>query len=287
MTTTTIQTLDPEAAKVLQTKLQTPSIDAASKVTEEAEGNKGVLFHKLIEAATAFAKAEDSMSKVLGANFVLAITHLIRLPEKIRPKYTEIQDTVVTAMGRTLPGRTFVKNPEETFSSRFSKKPVYRQKVTPWIDMARWEIGQYTKQEQAHQTREAGWKQEVKYFDQVYTSPVSMLQAGVAWTTVHTSFRNNLRPAFLDLSVLPEKVAERHGKDYALKGKKGAIMIPMRITKDQQVVKTRTPALGNAALTHGIVMGLLGSLSGPVTQRRYDELQAALLLVKPEPKPAA
>jgi len=278
---TTLQTLDPVAAKTLDTRVQAPSIDAHAAEVEEAAGNKGILMHKLVEAAKAFAAAEDSMSKSVVAGLVVAITFLIKLPSKIRPKYTEIQDTICTAMGRTQPKRTFVKNPDETYSSRFGKKSAYKQQATPWVDMARWEIGQYTKQEQAHQERTAGWTPDSTINGVKYTSPVSALQAGIAWSTVHTCFRNTLRPAFVDLAALPDKAQEKHARDFVLKGKTGSIQLAVRIKKDDLVVKARTPVLGNAALTHGAVIALLGGLSGPVTQRRYDELSAAMLLVKP------
>lgn len=285
---TKLQEIDPQAAKTLAGPAQAPNLESKAAVAEEAEGNKGILMHKLVEAAKAVAAAEDSMSKTVYAALVTAITFVIKLPVKIRPKYTEIQDTIVTAMGRTQPRRTFVKNPDETFASRFGTKAAYKQQATPFVDMARWEIGQYTKQEEAHKLREGEkWSSIVTIRGEKYTSPVAALSAGVAWSTVHTCFRNNLRPAFLDLSILPEKMQEKHGREHAQKGKKGAIMVSLRVTKNGEVVKARTPVLGNAALTHGVVLGLLGGLSGSVTPRRFSELQAALELIKPNDEPKA
>jgi hypothetical protein len=46
-------------------------------------------------------------------------------------------------------------------------------------------------------------------------------------------------------------------------------------------VKGRHAVIGNPALTHGVVMALLQALPGSITQRRYDALQAQLLLLKP------
>ena len=284
----TLQELDPKTATILATRVLAPRLDAEAKVDDEAQGNKGILMHKLIEAAKNWAQGEDSLSKVLGATLVVCISHLIKLPSKIHPKYADIAAQITTAMGRTLPVRAFVKNPDETFAERFGTTPAYKQAATRWVDMARWEINEFTKQEQKHQARVPGWTMEVKHYGDTYTSPVSMLQAGVAYTTVHQAFRNILRPPFIDLSELPDKVAEKHARAHVLKGTKGSIQIPLRGPgKDGQIVKTRTPVLGNAPLTHGAVLALLGGLSGPVTQRRYDELQAAMLLGKPEPKPAA
>lgn len=274
--------IDPAAAKQLDTKLQAPTLAGAEAISVEAEGNKGVLMQRMIKAAELFANAEDSLSKGLGADLVLTIVPLIRLPEKIRPKYAEIDESLCTAMRRTTPSRQWVKNPDETFSERFGTKPAYKQGATRWVDMARWENGQYTKQEQKHQERVQGWKMEAVIYGTPYTSPVSALRAGIAYTTVHTHFRNILRPTFVDLSVLSDKVQEKLAADAV---QADALKVPMRIEKDGQIVKTRTKVLGNAALTHGAVKALLGGMKGATTQRRYDELVACLLLVKPEPKP--
>ena len=256
------------------------TIEKQSAIVVEAEGNKGILMQRLVEAAKKYAAAEDSLTKSLGADLVLSIVPLMKLPVKIRPKYAAIAEQITLGMGRgDIVARTQVRLPDESLKDRGAKAPAYKQQATRWVNMARWEAQLYNKAETKHQERNPGWKVEVKHNGTTYDSPVTMLRAGVAYSTVHQAFRNIMQPAFVDFSTMSERATEKAAQDAA-----GKLSVSIRtVNDDGDVVKGKQPIVGSAPLTFGAIKGLLSGLKAPLSQKRYDELIEALLLVKPAP----
>lgn len=263
---------------VAPVKLQAPTIAAQAAVVEEADGNKAALFQRLVTAAKAFAQAEDSLSKGLAADMVLAIVPLLKLPTKARPKYAAIAEQITLAMGRgDISARTVAKLPDETLKDRFAGKPAYKQAATRWVNLARYEALMFNKAEQKHQERTNNWSMTVHYNGQQYDSPVTMLRAGVAYTTVHQAFRNVCAPTFIDFSVMDGKATEKAAREASKK-----LTVKIRTVNDKgDVVKGSVPIAGSAPLTHGAIIGLLSELKAPLSQKRFDELTAALVLVAP------
>lgn len=275
----TTQVTDATKGATLQTNAAV--IEKQSAIVVEAEGNKGILMQRLVEAAKKFAAAEDSLTKSLGADMVLAIVPLMKLPVKIRPKYAAIAEQITLGMGRgDIAARTQVRLPDESLKDRFGKGASYKQAATRWVNLARWEAQLYNKAEAKHQERNPGWKCSVTHNGQTYDSPVTMLRAGVAYSTVHQAFRNIMQPTFIDFSAMSERATEKAAQDAA-----GKLSVSIRtVNDDGDVVKGKQPISGSAPLTFGAIKGLLSGLKAPLSQKRYDELYEALILVKPAPQ---
>lgn len=271
--------VDKDAAKLQQGPQQAPKIDAEAKLVEVSDDIRKNAIVKMTEAWKAVATAEDSLSKGLIGDAVASIVNVLSLPTTIRPKYAKIAELILSAMGRTVHGQQVVKLPDGSEEVRASKVNAYRQYATPYVTLARWEAGLFNKAETEYLTAHPQVKKQIVYKNEVYTSPVAALKAGVPPITAFRSFRNVFQSKVQDLGDLHGSKSESLGKDHAKK-----ISVPYRVTNDEgKVVKTRTKIAGNQSMTVGMILGLLGEFKAPFSQANYDKISAALVKVAPAP----
>jgi hypothetical protein len=225
------------------------------------------------------AEAEDSLSKGSVADAILSIIPVIGLPEEVRPTYAKVSEAILSALGRDVRSAQLVKLPGGETEVRLGNVNGYRQFATRYIDLARWESGQWSKSECKHRDERCGGKLALPVMigGTAYESPVEAIRSGQFFTTVHRLFKNALTPSFLDLEDIDAAKTESLGKS-AVKQFKA----PIRgHDKDGKLKKTRVAVAGNAAMTHGAILALLSGLKASMSQKRWDELQAALIQVQP------
>lgn len=284
---TTLVQIDPQAAHVLDVHTQAESqINPTIAAAQEAGDIKVVAVTRMQEAFKSLGKAEDSVSKGLLADAVQSIIPVLGLPEKIRPKYTVIADLINAAMGRFVVSMHQVRLPDGELKMREPKgkvKNAYRQQATPYVKLARWEAGMWTKPEKNHRLRNPQQVVEITYHGEKYTSPVSALKGGVPYMTAYRLFNNLISPTFTDFAKIPSSKSIEAGKKQAAK-----IKVVTRVKDDDgNIVKASDKAAGNQSLTVGIILGLLDE-APEFTPSNASKLAAALILKTPksEPTPA-
>lgn len=281
----TLVQIDPQAAHVLDVKTQAQSqINPTIALAQEAGDIKVVAVTKMQEAFKALGKAEDSVSKSLLADAVQSIIPVLGLPEKIRPKYTVIADLINSAMGRYVANMTQVRLPDGELQMREPKgkvKNAYRQQATPYVKLARWEAGMWTKPEKNHRARNPQQAVEITYHGEKYTSPVSALKGGVPYMTAYRLFNNVISPTFVDFAKIPASKSIEAGKKQATR-----IKVVTRVKDDDgKLVKASDKAAGNQSLTVGVILGLLDE-SPELTTKNVAAIQDALNKKSPAPQAA-
>lgn len=245
----------------------------------EAVGIKAAAMQVMVAAFKKLAEAEDSLSKGSIADAILSIIPVIGLPEEVRPTHAKIAEAILGALGRDVRSAQMVRLPDGATEIRLGNVNGYRQFATRYIDIARWESGMWSKAECKHRDERCNGELALPVMigGTAYQSPVEAIRNGQYFTTVHRLFKNALTPSFLDLEDVDAAKTETLGKT-AVKQFKA----PIRgHDKDGKLKKTRVPVAGNAAMTHGAILALLAGLKTNMTQKRWDELQAALLQVQP------
>lgn len=279
-----VAALDPAAAHTLAGPVQSSQVLAphADEVAE-ADGLRKRVVDVMLAAWMALGKAEASLSKGLIADAVQSIIPVLSLPADQRPKYATLSAMILKAKGQEVFDVKVVRLADGSLDYRMGKTNAYKQKATPYVSMARWEAGLWTKPEQKHQERMGdAFKAKITYGNEVYTSPVAALKDGVPEWTVYRLFKNAIAPSFLDLSDLHGSKSETLGKQQAKK-----IKVPFRKINDEGVaVKVTAPVAGNQALTVGLITGLLEQFKAPMSQSNIDKIDAALIKVRPSQKPA-
>jgi hypothetical protein len=245
----------------------------------ESAGIAATAVQHMMEQYKRLSEAENSLSKGSIADAITSIIPVIGLPEESRPTQAKIAEYILTAQGRDVRAVQVVKLPDGEVEYRPGKSNAYRQLVTRHIDLARWEAGMWSKAEQKYRDEQCGGELAIPVnIDGVaYTSPIDAIRAGQYFTTVHRLFKNALSPSFQDLGDVEAAKTEKLGRDSVK-----AFKAPIRgRDKDGKLKKARVPVAGNAAMTHGAILGLLVGLKTSMTQKRWDELQAELLKVQP------
>lgn len=268
--------VDPETAAVQDIH---PSTDAG-RVAEvlEADGLRATLMERMLAKFRELGKAEDSLSKGLIADCVQSLANVFGLPEGNRPKYAKVADLILSAMGRDVRAVSQVRLQDETLENRTAKVNGYKQYATPFIALARWECGLFTKPELKHFERNPDAVRQITYDNTVFASPLEGLRGGVPVTTCYRLFRNVIAPSYMDLSVLDTTKTIAVGKASAKKHK-----VTMMVTDDDGRQKRGTVKVTEvASLTVGTIIGLLEAWKKPVTQSMYDQITAAMVYIAPK-----
>lgn len=274
-------------ATVTEVKPSDVTTQAATIITpkaaeaDEARQLTGTTMSRMRAAWAAVGKAEDSISKDLLAVAVESIIPVLSLPEAIRPKYAAIAEEIVKAQGREVHARDLVRNPDDALKVRSKKPNAYRQYATPYVAMARWEAGMFTKPEREHLDRVKDmpeFRQEISYNGEKFSSPVSALKGGVPAWTVYREFRNIFSPNFSDFTKIPATKSQSLAK-----AKMKSLKVTIRqIDESGDPVKKSVAVLGQHELSTGAILALLEGLGAPLSQSRYEVLVAALEAVKPQ-----
>lgn len=276
---------DPQAARTQDAKTQAETkIDPTIKVAQEAGDIRTSVVTRMIELWKAVGRGEDSLSKGLIADAVAGIIPVLGLPEKIRPKYATIGDMILEARGRHVVAMSQYKLPDGSMEMRppKQKKPnAYRQQATPYVAMARWEAGLWNAAEKKHRDRNPGLKVQITHNNELYTSPVAAMKAGVAPLTVYRLFANVVSPRFVDTSKMFGTKAEGLGKQQAKK-----VKVKYRTVEDGKVEVSATPVAGNRDLTVGMILGLLDE-TPEFSNTQFDKLNVALEAKRPKAAPTA
>jgi hypothetical protein len=275
--------IDPEAAATLDVDSNSTVLEGQATVVDEADALKAHLLVEMANKFKALAVVEASLAKGLMADAVQAVVNVIRLPNK--PKYATIAGLIVKAMGREAYAQNQVKMPDETMEYRTGKQNVYRQYATPFVAMARWDAGMWTKPEIDHRDRNPALEVRIMYQGQSFTSPIEALRAGVPWSTCYRSFRNVIAPGWSDLSVLDTAKTEKLARDNAKNIAKPKLKITMLVhSEDGTPKRGQVPIKGHGALTTGTILGLLDGAK--LSQSQCDKISAAIItaLYVPTPK---
>ena len=258
-------------------------IQPAIEVVEEADALKGAVVQRMVGAFKALAVAENTLSVGLLADAVMSIVPVLSLPTDNRPSYAKIGELILAAQGRSAYARKTFRLPDGEMDVRADKKNALKQYATPFVTLARWEAGMFTKAEKDHRQRMgAQFQSEIQYQGEKYSSPISAPRAGVPYSTAFREFRNLFSPSFTDLVGIPQSKTRAVAKK-AVESLKGTVR---KVNDDGDQVKVRTPVLGQHELTTGAIIALLEGLGEPLSESRYDEIEAALLKVQPVQNPA-